>query len=99
MRYLPWRSLSMEEAYQAIEWKVVFLIASMLPLGVAVEHTGAAQIGAEALIAVDGARQTRGSETSSYLTPGIETLCSSLIHGPSCFRITSSSQFRIRELE
>lgn len=46
--------LSMEEAYRAIEWKVVFLIACMLPLGMAVEHTGAAQMGAEALIAVVG---------------------------------------------
>jgi di/tricarboxylate transporter len=46
--------LNMEEAYQAIEWKVVFLIACMLPLGVAVEHTGAAQMGAEALIALTG---------------------------------------------
>ncbi|WP_092121430.1 SLC13 family permease [Desulfonatronum thiosulfatophilum] len=48
------RCLSMEEAYRAIEWKVVFLIACMLPLGVAVENTGAAQLGAEALIAVIG---------------------------------------------
>ncbi|GAB6058287.1 SLC13 family permease [Desulfonatronum parangueonense] len=46
--------LSMEEAYQGIEWKVIFLIASMLPLGMAVEHTGAAQMGAEALIAMVG---------------------------------------------
>jgi di/tricarboxylate transporter len=46
--------LSMEEAYRAIEWKVVFLIASMLPLGVAIENTGAAQMGAEALIAAVG---------------------------------------------
>lgn len=46
--------LKMEEAYQAIEWKVVFLIASMLPLGVAIENTGAAQMGAEALIALVG---------------------------------------------
>lgn len=46
--------LSMEEAYRAIEWKVVFLIASMLPLGVALEKTGAAHMGAEALIAMVG---------------------------------------------
>ncbi len=46
--------LSMEEAYRAIEWKVVFLIASMLPLGVALEKTGAAHMGAEALIAIVG---------------------------------------------
>jgi di/tricarboxylate transporter len=46
--------LSMEEAYRAIEWKVVFLIASMLPLGVALDKTGVAHMGAEALIAAVG---------------------------------------------
>lgn len=34
--------LSMEEAYQAISWKTVFLLASLIPLGAAVEHTGTA---------------------------------------------------------
>ncbi len=46
--------LSMEEAYRAIEWKVVFLIASMLPLGAAIENTGAAQMAASALITTVG---------------------------------------------
>lgn len=46
--------LSMEEAYRAIEWKVVFLIAGMLPLGAAIENTGAAQMGAEALVTAVG---------------------------------------------
>jgi len=46
--------LKMEEAYQAIEWRVVFLIAGMLPLGVAIENTGAASMGAEALISLVG---------------------------------------------
>jgi di/tricarboxylate transporter len=34
--------LSMEEAYQNIEWRTVFLIAGMLPLGIAMEQTGTA---------------------------------------------------------
>ncbi len=34
--------LSMEEAYQGIDWRSVFLIASMLPLGIAMDQTGAA---------------------------------------------------------
>jgi di/tricarboxylate transporter len=46
--------LSMDEAYRAVEWKVIFLIASMLPLGVAVQNSGAARMAAEALIAAVG---------------------------------------------
>jgi di/tricarboxylate transporter len=42
--------LTMEEAYRHIEWRAVFLIAGMLPLGLAMEQTGAAQFLAEALV-------------------------------------------------
>ena len=46
--------LTMEEAYLYIEWKAVFLIAGMLPLGVALDKTGAASMVAEKVIAVLG---------------------------------------------
>jgi di/tricarboxylate transporter len=36
--------LTMEEAYQSIEWRSVFLIAGMLPLGIAMQQSGAADV-------------------------------------------------------
>ncbi len=36
------RCITMEEAYRAIEWRSIFLIAGMLPLGIALESTGGA---------------------------------------------------------
>lgn len=35
--------LSIDEAYQAVSWKTVFLLASLIPLGAAVEHSGTAK--------------------------------------------------------
>jgi len=36
------RCLTLEEAYQAIDWKVIFLFGGMIPLGMAMYQTGAA---------------------------------------------------------
>ena len=44
----------MEEAYRQIEWKAVFLIAGMLPLGAALDKTGAAELIAEGVVAMAG---------------------------------------------
>jgi di/tricarboxylate transporter len=41
--------LTMEQAYRVIEWKVVFLVAGMLPLGLAMTKTGATALFATAL--------------------------------------------------
>lgn len=35
--------LTMEQAYRAIDWRAIFLIAGMLPLGTAMQDTGAAE--------------------------------------------------------
>jgi di/tricarboxylate transporter len=48
------RILTMEEAYRAIEWKAIFLIAGMLPLGIAMERTGAARLLAEGMVDLVG---------------------------------------------
>lgn len=36
--------IRMEEAYKAIEWRIVFLLAGVLTLGIALENTGAAKL-------------------------------------------------------
>ena len=46
--------LSMEEAYRYIDWKSVFLIAGMLPLGIALQQTGAAELVAQGLLGAAG---------------------------------------------
>lgn len=46
--------LDMKEAYRQIEWKAVFLIAGMLPLGTALDQTGAAKLIAEGVVALVG---------------------------------------------
>ncbi len=41
--------ISMEEAYKAISWKTVFLLACLIPLGVAIDSTGTAAFIAQEL--------------------------------------------------
>lgn len=46
--------LTIEEAYEAVSWKTVFLLASLIPLGLAVETTGTAKWIAEQVLVVVG---------------------------------------------
>ena len=46
--------LKIEEAYDAVSWKTVFLLASLIPLGLAVETTGTAKWIAEQVLSVVG---------------------------------------------
>jgi di/tricarboxylate transporter len=46
--------LTMDEAYHAIEWKSVFLIAGMLPMGIAMQNSGTALFLAEKIVATVG---------------------------------------------
>ncbi len=46
--------LTMNEAYRYIEWRAVFLIAGMLPLGLALQETGAAELVAGVIVSWAG---------------------------------------------
>lgn len=46
--------LKIEEAYEAVSWKTVFLLASLIPLGLAVETSGSARWIAEQVLSVVG---------------------------------------------
>jgi len=46
--------LTMDEAYKSIEWKSVFLIAGMLPLGIAMQKTGTALFLSDQIIGLTG---------------------------------------------
>lgn len=41
--------LTIEDAYRSIEWKVIFLIAGLIPIGIAMETSGAASLIAQTL--------------------------------------------------
>jgi di/tricarboxylate transporter len=46
--------LNMDEAYQLIDWRAVFLIAGMLPLGIALQQSGAAKLMSDSLLNLMG---------------------------------------------
>ncbi|MEA3642867.1 MAG: SLC13 family permease [Lamprobacter sp.] len=48
------RVISIDEAYEAVSWKTVFLLASLIPLGLAVETSGTAAWIAQATLAALG---------------------------------------------
>ncbi len=64
---------SMEEAYEAIEWRSVFLIAGMLPLGIAMETTGTAQYLANNIVNFAGAFGTIAVLAGIYILAGLIT--------------------------
>ncbi len=46
--------LTMDEAYESIDWRTVFLVGGMLSLGIAMENTGTAQFLADILLGLLG---------------------------------------------
>ncbi len=46
--------LSMDQAYRTVEWRSVFVVAGMLPMGIALGKSGAAELFANGVVAVAG---------------------------------------------
>jgi di/tricarboxylate transporter len=67
------RCLTMEEAYRYIEWPAVFLIAGMLPLGIAMEQTGAAVFLADKVISLVGGFGPRAVIAGIFILTSIAT--------------------------
>ena len=67
------RCLTMEEAYRAIDWQAVFLIAGMLPLGTAVQHSGLAVEIAQTVMAGVGPLGPRAVVAALFLLTVLAT--------------------------
>ena len=65
--------LTMDEAYKSIEWKSVYLIAGMLPMGIAMEITGTAQFLSEQVIGLVGSMGPRGVMVGLFMLTTILT--------------------------
>ncbi len=65
--------LSMDEAYQSIDWRTVFLVGGMLSLGIAMENTGTAQYLANILLSVFGDFGPIGLLAGIYLLSALIT--------------------------
>ena len=52
-------SINMNQSYRAINWNVVIIIACMLPMGVALQKTGAAKLIANSMVSFLGAMNPR----------------------------------------
>lgn len=48
------RVLTIDEAYQSVDWRTIFLLAGLIPLGIATEKTGAAAWIAHTILSVIG---------------------------------------------
>ena len=66
--------LTMEEAYRAIDWRAIFLIAGMLPLGTAMQDTGAAQYLANQVMTLLGDAGPWPVITGLYLLTAMATM-------------------------
>lgn len=66
-------ALRVEEAYESVDWRTVFLVAGMLPLGLAMEQTGAARFLADMMLGVFGPYGPIATLAGIYLLAALVT--------------------------
>ncbi len=66
-------AVRLDEAYAAIDWQVIFLLAGIIPLGIAVEKTGGVAYLADALLGSLGAVGPFAILAGLYLVTGLST--------------------------
>ena len=66
-------ALRIEEAYEAVDWRTVFLVAGMLPLGLAMELTGTAEFLADIMLGVFGPYGALATLAGIYLLAALIT--------------------------
>jgi di/tricarboxylate transporter len=67
------RCISMDEAYASIDWRTVFLVAGMLPLGTAMENTGTARYIADLMLNAIGNMGPLAALAGIYLLAALIT--------------------------
>jgi len=67
------RVLTIEEAYESVDWRTVFLVAGMLPLGLAMQETGTAQYLADLMLDIFGPHGPIASLAGVYLLAAMIT--------------------------
>jgi di/tricarboxylate transporter len=66
-------ALTIEEAYESVDWRTVFLVAGMLPLGLAMEETGTARFLADLVLGAFGPYGPVAALAGIYLLAAIIT--------------------------
>ena len=74
---LATRCLSVEQAYEAIDWRVVILLGGVLPLGIAMKNSGLAALIAENTVRIAGPLGPYAVLAAFFLLTGALTECMS----------------------
>ncbi len=80
--------LTVDEAYQSVDWMTVFLLAGLIPLGIAFEKTGTASFIAHNILAIIGKPSpivllaVVGLLTSFFYLGYIKCRCNSFVGSP-----------------